>query len=118
MNAGQLRIMAERQKPVVPVQMYVNGKVVGRDELNAPKLELFIRALAMRRAEIPPPVSDKPSPEETLPAPHNPKWRVREERQPGEDFVLELRHPGHGWIRFAFAPEEAARLSAALTDPR
>jgi hypothetical protein len=73
--------------------------------LSAAELEQLIADAAKLRMAIQPTVAAEPP--ENSEGVHDPAWRSFMMEQ---HTILQLRHPGLGWVTFAFPPHERANL--------
>jgi hypothetical protein len=74
-------------------------------KLNAAELDELIAEAAERRLDMKPYISyELPR---SIGAIFDPRWVTHLH---GENTILQLRHPGRGWVAFAFPPHEGAHL--------
>jgi hypothetical protein len=86
-------------------------------QMDAHEVEDLILTLAKARShladEVPKQVEPGIRDENGL---FDPTWRVQQYDHEGQhDKVISIRHPGYGWLRFAFPTAEAERMAAALS---
>jgi hypothetical protein len=84
--------------------------------LDVPALEQHIRELSYRRQAMLPTPPIERDPDDAMVAVTDPVCRVLP-GNPGELVVLDVRHPGFGWLRFALHPDKAAELAVGLVRP-
>lgn len=75
------------------------------DKITAPELDELIAALVQHRALLEPAVA--PAPPEKLPTILGPAWTLH-----GGPIgsLLQIRHPGHGWLAFVIPPGDRAHM--------
>jgi hypothetical protein len=77
--------------------------------LSTADLDALLLAISLERVKREPPVSmDQPP---TIEAALDPKWFVS---ATGPNTVMQLRHPGYGWVGYMIPPASRATLVAVL----
>lgn len=82
-------------------------------QLDATGLDALSRGLAEIRAEMQPPVPAQWTPGQTAAGTRNPAFLCEAEALHGGS-LLHLRHPGYGWLHFAFPAEIARKIGTFL----
>lgn len=80
---------------------------------DAPGVEQVIQNLAQARMKLPEDVTPDLDPGARMEAIFDPRWRTDRLEEPPVA-ALALRHPGLGWVSFAFPAHEARALSQSL----
>jgi hypothetical protein len=77
--------------------------------LSAAELDALMLAISLERVKREPPVAmDQPA---TIEAALDPKWFVS---MAGANTIMQLRHPGYGWVGYLIPPTSRATLAAVL----
>ncbi len=90
--------------------------VLARREINAAELTLLMEHLAMARAamqDIVPPTLD-PGKQHFPNTQLNPATFVGNEGPLSKRFMLCIRHPGYGWLGFAWGKKEAKAITSMM----
>lgn len=109
-------ITTDDDQQFIALVMHGDKGQIGEIRIDAYGAGEMIRRLAFSRRTLLGTLPTEPKPEEILPGPTDPVWRVPD-RASNEPVVLDVRHPTLGWLRFAFDPRKAGELAAALTRP-
>lgn len=91
----------------------MNDIIEAAEKLTTSHLDELIQQLAAMRARHEPPVQLETPIGATIAPVVDPKYWTQHEPL-REDTVLGIRHPGFGWIWFAFPPHERQRLLGYL----
>ena len=77
--------------------------------LSTAELDALMLAISLERVKREPPVAmDQPA---TIEAAFDPKWFVS---MVGPNSIVQLRHPGYGWVGYLIPPTSRATLAAVL----
>ena len=87
-----------------------SGTPIAEATLGASDIDSLISSLSHFRSNMSPEVP-RILPDGNHPGPADPLWSYR---IVGDRRMLFLRHPGLGWLMFAFPKEEATKLGSAL----
>ncbi len=90
-----------------------DGKERARVQLGEDAAQKLIRTVAERRTVLFPARTEKAG-GEPLQVAHDPQWEI-DSVTPDGTVVVNLRHPGMGWLRFRFPRKNAAKLASALS---
>lgn len=90
-----------------------DGKPLGWIGLAAADMDALIERLATARAAMADAVPAALDPGSRIQSTVNPAWRTRHNLDPN-GILLDLRHPGLGWMSFQFPETEAQRLALGL----
>jgi hypothetical protein len=78
-------------------------------QMSTADLDGLLEAVSLERAKREPPVTmEQP---QTMEAALDPKWYVS---LTGANTILQLRHPGFGWVGYVFPPPSRAALATFL----
>jgi hypothetical protein len=110
-----LSVRAHKDDKEITLAMLQDRMIVKEARLDEARTETLIRSLAERRTGLFPARSPDPG-DDVLQIAHNPHWQTCLAPD-GAHVILDLRHPGMGWLRFQFPLAKAAKLAAGLTDP-
>lgn len=113
-----LRLTFDEARQMVVLETAQEGVALAHITLELPELTDLMRSLMERRAAFAEPVPmeapDRTSRDTAL---VDPAWRIT---RSGPDLLvlLQLRHPGYGWLNFALPAHEAAAMARYLTAPQ
>jgi hypothetical protein len=80
-------------------------------------VEQHIDALAQLRGQLEPPVPEGLPRDQAVHVTHDPIWLLYAVPL-CDEFILHLRHPGHGWLHFVLNRANAGRLALAILNPQ
>jgi hypothetical protein len=80
-------------------------------------VEQHINALAEIRGHLEPPVPQGLPHDQPVYVTHDPIWFLYAIPQ-CDEFILHLRHPGHGWLHFVLSRVNAGRLALTILNPK
>jgi hypothetical protein len=99
----------------ITIVMRQDGKERARVQLGEDAAQRLIRSIAERRTVLFPAKTEK-SGDERLQVAHDPQWEI-DSVTPDGTVVVNLRHPGMGWLQFRLPQGKAAKLSGDLIRP-
>jgi hypothetical protein len=85
--------------------------------LTTKTVEQHIGALAKIRGQLEPPVPESLPRDPPFHITHDPIWLLYAIPK-CDEFILHLRHPGHGWLHFVLSEANAGRLALAILNPQ
>jgi len=115
MRGLNLRVVPTQDGKHIAVITHGAGKEEARVQLDEAGAQRLIRGVAERRTALFPANTAK-SGDEPLQIAHDPKWEI-DSVAPDGAVMVNLRHPGMGWLQFRFPQEKAAKLSNDLIHP-
>jgi len=110
-----IKVVAAPASAQIAIITRQDGKERARVQLGENATQRLIRSVAERRTVLFPAKTEK-SGDEPLQIAHDPKWEINGV-EPDGTVVVNLRHPGMGWLRFRFPRKKAAKLSSELIHP-
>ena|ERR1700719_2220758 len=108
-----IKVVAAPASEQIAIITRQDGKERARVQLGEDAAQRLIRSVAERRTVLFPAKTEKPG-REPLQVAHDPQWEI-DSVTPDGTVVVNLRHPGMGWLQFRFRPKNAAKLANALS---
>lgn len=110
-----IRVVAAPVSEQIAIITRQDGKERARVQLGEDAAQRLIRSVAERRTVLFPARTEKPG-DEPLQVANDPQWEI-DSVTPDGTVVVNLRHPGMGWLQFRFPRKSAAKLAKALSIP-
>ena len=107
-----IKVVAAPASDEITIVTRRDGKERARAQLGEDAAQRLIRSVAERRTVLFPAKTEKPG-GEPLQVAHDPQWEI-DSVTPDGTVVINLRHPGMGWLQFRFPRKSAAKLANAL----
>ena len=108
-----IKVVAAPASEQIAIITRQDGKERARVQLGEDAAQRLIRSVAERRTVLFPEKTEK-SGDEPLQVAHDPQWEI-DSVTPDGTVVVNLRHPGMGWLQFRFPRKKAAKLASALS---
>ena len=113
MQKVDFKMSLAKDRQSVGLTMTIGAKNIGTASLDAADMDDLIFKLSRVRAALADEVPHSLDPGSNPLAVQGPMRRELPVRFP-TGYALDLRHPGYGWIRVVFPPEQAAQIAYYL----